>query len=184
MAAMAEMAPPAAPVIASGGVTTLDDVRRLAELPLAGCIVGGPFTKAAGFKRNPCDLRRKEEYNEAWLSARGLLFNRLASLELFMANYRVEDIRTVALVGHEVAGKTSLADALLFKAKAVDAGAASTTDQRLRFRRRGKKTQILHRFSHPAPGSQGQADLPARHSRQPRLCRRGPGTAERGRDGA
>jgi len=37
-----------------------------------------------------------------------------------MANYRVEDIHTVALVGHEVAGKTSLADALLFKAKAVD----------------------------------------------------------------
>jgi elongation factor G len=37
-----------------------------------------------------------------------------------MAKYRVEDIRNVALVGHEVAGKTSLADALLFKAKAVD----------------------------------------------------------------
>jgi elongation factor G len=37
-----------------------------------------------------------------------------------MANYRVDDIRTVALVGHEQAGKTSLADALLFKAKAVD----------------------------------------------------------------
>ncbi|MBI2805825.1 MAG: elongation factor G [Planctomycetes bacterium] len=34
--------------------------------------------------------------------------------------HRVEDIRTVALVGHEVTGKTSLADALLFKAKAVD----------------------------------------------------------------
>jgi phosphoribosylformimino-5-aminoimidazole carboxamide ribotide isomerase len=28
------------PVIASGGVTTLDDIRRLAALPLAGCIVG------------------------------------------------------------------------------------------------------------------------------------------------
>ena len=37
-----------------------------------------------------------------------------------MANYRVDDIHTVALVGHEVAGKTSLADALLFKAKASD----------------------------------------------------------------
>src|SRR5947209_7542830 len=37
-----------------------------------------------------------------------------------MATYRAEDIRTVALVGHEVAGKTSLADALLFKAKAVE----------------------------------------------------------------
>src|SRR5437763_5708046 len=37
-----------------------------------------------------------------------------------MAKFKVDDIRTVALVGHEVAGKTSLADALLFKAKAVD----------------------------------------------------------------
>jgi elongation factor G len=37
-----------------------------------------------------------------------------------MAKYRVDDIRDIALVGHEVAGKTSLADALLFKAKAVD----------------------------------------------------------------
>src|SRR5438445_10146614 len=37
-----------------------------------------------------------------------------------MANYRVDDIRSVALVGHEQAGKTSLADALLFKAKAND----------------------------------------------------------------
>src|ERR1700688_1169899 len=34
--------------------------------------------------------------------------------------HHVEDIRTVALVGHEVVGKTSLADALLFKAKATD----------------------------------------------------------------
>ena len=38
---MAEMATAAPlPVIASGGVTTLDDVRRLAERGLAGCIVG------------------------------------------------------------------------------------------------------------------------------------------------
>jgi len=37
-----------------------------------------------------------------------------------MAKYRTEDIRNIALVGHEVVGKTSLADALLFKAKAVD----------------------------------------------------------------
>src|SRR5204863_5847593 len=28
------------PIIASGGVTTIDDVRRLAELGLAGCIIG------------------------------------------------------------------------------------------------------------------------------------------------
>ncbi|MCS7046305.1 MAG: GTP-binding protein, partial [Gemmataceae bacterium] len=37
-----------------------------------------------------------------------------------MANHKTDDIRTVALVGHEVAGKTSLADALVYKAKATD----------------------------------------------------------------
>ena len=37
-----------------------------------------------------------------------------------MDNKRVEAIHTVALVGHEQAGKTTLADALLFKAKAVE----------------------------------------------------------------
>ncbi len=37
-----------------------------------------------------------------------------------MAKYRVEDIRNLALVGHGAAGKTSLADTLLFQAKAVD----------------------------------------------------------------
>src|SRR5947209_17721612 len=37
-----------------------------------------------------------------------------------MAKYRVDDIRNIALVGHGAAGKTSLADALLYAAKAVD----------------------------------------------------------------
>lgn len=37
-----------------------------------------------------------------------------------MSSHKTEDIRTIALVGHEVAGKTSLADALLYKSKAVD----------------------------------------------------------------
>src|SRR5438270_3497763 len=36
-----------------------------------------------------------------------------------MAKHKVEDIRNLALVGHGAAGKTSLADALLFKAGAV-----------------------------------------------------------------
>jgi phosphoribosylformimino-5-aminoimidazole carboxamide ribotide isomerase len=41
LGALAEVARAAtAPVIASGGVTTLDDVRRLARLGLAGCIIG------------------------------------------------------------------------------------------------------------------------------------------------
>jgi elongation factor G len=37
-----------------------------------------------------------------------------------MAKHKVDDIRNVALVGHGAAGKTSLADLLLFRAKAVD----------------------------------------------------------------
>src|SRR5712692_10826395 len=37
-----------------------------------------------------------------------------------MAKYKTEDIRNVALVGHGAAGKTSIADTLLFKAGAVD----------------------------------------------------------------
>ena len=41
VAAMAEMAGAVKiPVIASGGVTTLDDVRRLQENGMAGCIIG------------------------------------------------------------------------------------------------------------------------------------------------
>src|SRR3954465_2619758 len=37
-----------------------------------------------------------------------------------MANHRVEDIRNIALAGHGASGKTTLADALLFQARAVD----------------------------------------------------------------
>lgn len=37
-----------------------------------------------------------------------------------MAKYRVDDIRNLAIAGHGAAGKTSLADALLFKAGAVE----------------------------------------------------------------
>jgi elongation factor G len=37
-----------------------------------------------------------------------------------MSKYQVEDIRNLALAGHGASGKTSIADALLFQAKAVD----------------------------------------------------------------
>ena len=37
-----------------------------------------------------------------------------------MAKHKVEDIRNIALLGHHAAGKTTLADAMLFKAGAVD----------------------------------------------------------------
>src|SRR5438128_11668928 len=37
-----------------------------------------------------------------------------------MTSHKVEDTRNIALVGHRAAGKTTLADAILFKAGAVD----------------------------------------------------------------
>src|SRR5262245_33095799 len=37
-----------------------------------------------------------------------------------MAKYQTEDIRNLALAGHRASGKTSLADALLFQARAVE----------------------------------------------------------------
>lgn len=37
-----------------------------------------------------------------------------------MARYAIDDVRDIALVGHRASGKTSLADALLFEAHAVD----------------------------------------------------------------
>src|SRR6201982_4101290 len=38
---------------------------------------------------------------------------------IMATTYHIADIRNIALVGHGAAGKTSLADALLFAAKAV-----------------------------------------------------------------
>src|SRR6266480_4412627 len=68
-----------------------------------------------------------------------------------MAKHKVEDIRTVALVGHGAAGKTSLADALLFAAKAVDrrgsvdeASSVSDFDEEEKKRKFSIDTSVLH----------------------------------------
>src|SRR6478736_5626902 len=68
-----------------------------------------------------------------------------------MASHKVDDIRTVALVGHEVAGKTSLADALLFKAKAVerrgcvdDGSSVSDFDEEEKKHKYSIDTTVLH----------------------------------------
>src|SRR5437868_1053008 len=68
-----------------------------------------------------------------------------------MAKYRVEDIRNIALVGHGAAGKTSLADTLLFKAKAVDrrgsvddGSSISDYDDEEKKRRFSIDTSVLH----------------------------------------
>ena len=68
-----------------------------------------------------------------------------------MAKYKIEDIRNIALVGHGAAGKTSLADALLFAAKAVgrrgspDEGTSvSDYDEEEHKRRFSIDTSVLH----------------------------------------
>ena len=68
-----------------------------------------------------------------------------------MAKYKVEDIRNIALVGHGAAGKTSLADALLFQAKAVsrrgsgeDDTSVSDYDEEEHKRRFSIDTSLLH----------------------------------------
>src|SRR5438105_2223243 len=68
-----------------------------------------------------------------------------------MANYRVEDIRNIALVGHGAAGKTMLADTLLFKAGAVDrrgsvdeGSSVSDYDDEEKKRRFSIDTSLLH----------------------------------------
>ena len=68
-----------------------------------------------------------------------------------MAKHKVEDIRTVALVGHGAVGKTSLADALLFAAKAVDrrgsveeGSSVSDFDEEEKKRKFSIDTSVLH----------------------------------------
>lgn len=68
-----------------------------------------------------------------------------------MAKYQVADIRNIALVGHGAAGKTSLADALLFKAGAVprkghveDGTSVSDYDDEEKKRHFSIDTSVLH----------------------------------------
>lgn len=68
-----------------------------------------------------------------------------------MATHRVEDIRNIALAGHGASGKTSLADALLFAAKAVerrgtpdDGSSVSDYDEEEHKRKFSIDTSLLH----------------------------------------
>src|SRR5260370_35269314 len=71
-----------------------------------------------------------------------------------MSKHKVEDIRNIALAGHGASGKTSLADALLFAAKAVarhgsvdDGTSVSDYDEEEHKRRFSIDTSVLH-FEH------------------------------------
>src|SRR5262245_7473129 len=71
-----------------------------------------------------------------------------------MLKYHSDDIRSIALVGHRASGKTSLADALLHKAKAVerlgsvdDGTSVSDTDEEEQKHRFSIDTSVLH-FEH------------------------------------
>src|SRR5579871_2202612 len=68
-----------------------------------------------------------------------------------MAKYQVADIRNIALAGHRASGKTSLADALLYQAKAVDrrgsvedGSSVSDYDEEEHKRRFSIDTSVLH----------------------------------------
>src|SRR5215204_4724419 len=68
-----------------------------------------------------------------------------------MASHRVEDVRNIALAGHGASGKTSLADALLYQAKAVDRQGSvddgtsySDYDEEEHKRRFSIDTSVLH----------------------------------------
>lgn len=68
-----------------------------------------------------------------------------------MAKFKVDDLRTVALVGHGASGKTSLADALLFNSGAVDrkgsvdeGTSVSDYDEEERKRHFSIDTSLLH----------------------------------------
>lgn len=68
-----------------------------------------------------------------------------------MAKHTTDDIRNIALVGHGAAGKTSLADALLFQAKAVerkgsvdDGSSVSDFDEEEKKRKFSIDSSVLH----------------------------------------
>src|SRR5437868_1145957 len=68
-----------------------------------------------------------------------------------MSKYRTEDIRNIALAGHRASGKTSLADALLFQAKAVErkgsvdeGNSYSDVDEEEKSHRFSIDTSVLH----------------------------------------
>src|SRR5438270_1305555 len=68
-----------------------------------------------------------------------------------MSKHTVADIRNLALAGHGASGKTSIADALLFKAKAVerrgspdDGSSVSDWDEEEHKRKSSIDTSVLH----------------------------------------
>src|SRR5579859_4738302 len=89
------------------------------------------------------------------LSAKPQAANRQPNRRFAMAKYQVADIRNIALAGHRASGKTSLADALLFQAKAVDrrgsvddGSSISDYDEEEHKRRFSIDTSILHLEHH------------------------------------
>lgn len=60
-----------------------------------------------------------------------------------MSNYSTENLRTVALVGHGGAGKTSLIEAMLMRTARSPSAAASKKGQRSATTTRRKKRSVI-----------------------------------------
>ena len=100
-----------------------------------------------------------------------------------MANYATPSIRTVALVGHGGAGKTTLAEALLARAGAIRRRAASSGARTVcDFDPLEKQLPAFAARVDPAPRHARRAHPPHRHARLARLHRPGDRRARRRRD--
>ena len=56
------------PLFVSGGVTTLDDIRKLAQLPLAGCIVGRAIYEGTIQFSSACRLAETSQASQLFLN--------------------------------------------------------------------------------------------------------------------
>ena len=130
------------PVIASGGVTTADDVAQLAAAGLAGCIIGRACTRE---RLKLADALARRDGAELQDSVTQSSMITIADQEESWRR-NVEDIRNIAVCGHGSSGKTTLVDQSAREDGRRDGPAQRRRrHQHLRLRRRRKAPQALDR---------------------------------------